>query len=523
MNTVTSAIFGFAFGVLGTATVFLMFHLWGYPFDKATRTSAAPKSLMRLHRVLGYAFVALYVFMMLHMVPRLFRYQVEFPARTVAHVMLGITIGFLLLVKISILRFFRHLEEWMPFLGSGILLCTYLLLGLSVPFAFRERALRREALGGDVLSAASLERLRRILPAADLPAEAPVADLATPANIMAGRDVLLGECVQCHDLRTVLVRPRAPKDWVQTVERMADKPVFGTSITPAQQWAVATYLIAISPDLQEAAKKVRAQKARVVEAKLSAATVTEAPDDDVTPFDAKAFKPVFETKCSGCHELDEVERHKWTTVADEKELLRRMVDSGLDADPNELALLDRYLVEVYLKHPRNDSAEATASAQPAARLPPSAAGPPDGGTSIRRATGSAPTALSRTATSAAPVPAGSASVARSTASPSDATTTSRSETSTCGIKPLPDCPLQAFMKQRVVPPSAAEDLGALATVLERVAKMAPPGYGSWSQIANDGASAARAGNLEAARASCSGCHGPYRAKYKSERRDAAIP
>src|SRR4051812_40575976 len=100
-----------------------MFHLWGYPFDKATRTSAAPKGLMLLHRVLGFLFVGLYLFMMAQMVPRLVHYQVEFPARTVVHILLGMTIGFLLFVKISIIRWFRHLEEWMPYLGTGLLLC----------------------------------------------------------------------------------------------------------------------------------------------------------------------------------------------------------------------------------------------------------------------------------------------------------------------------------------------------------------------------------------------------------------
>lgn len=68
---------------------------------------------MWLHRGLGYAFVVLYV-VMWRMVPRLWTYQVELPARSVAHLLLGFTIGFLLLVKISILRFFRHFEEWMP-------------------------------------------------------------------------------------------------------------------------------------------------------------------------------------------------------------------------------------------------------------------------------------------------------------------------------------------------------------------------------------------------------------------------
>jgi hypothetical protein len=511
MNTFVSAICGIAFGVLGTATVFLMFHLWGYPFDKATRTSAAPRSLMLLHRVLGYLFVALYIFMMVQMVPRLLRYQVEFPPRTVAHIMLGITIGFLLLIKLSIIRFFRHLEEWMPYLGTGILLCTYLLLGLSVPFSFRERALRRTAVGGDVLSAANLDRLKRILPGAGFPAEAPLADLLAPANILTGRDVLLRDCVQCHDLRTVLARPRVPKDWVQTVERMSEKPVFGDSITTPQQWAVATYLIAITPELQESAKKARAQSAGASGAKVSAAMTMESPDDDSASFSAAAVKPLFDTKCSQCHELDDVNNYKWTTLADEKELLRRMVDNGLECEPKDLGLLDRYLVVVYVAPAGGGAPAAPPPAAPAdSTTPPpaapsaNAAAPSPGGRAGGKRTPSSAAAPS--AASAAPAPA---------APPPGAALA-------CGTKPLPDCPLQAFMKQRVVPASASEDLGAIASVLDRIAKMAPPGYGSWSQISSDGANAARAGNVKDARASCATCHTQYRSKYKAEIRARAI-
>ena len=139
MNTTITTGLGIAFLVLGLSTVFLMFHLWGYPFDKATRTSAAPKGLMILHRILGFLYVGVYIAMMWMMVPRMWTYQVEFPPRTVAHIILGLTIGFILIIKISIIRFFRHLEEWMPYLGTLLLFCTVLLLGLSLPFTFKER------------------------------------------------------------------------------------------------------------------------------------------------------------------------------------------------------------------------------------------------------------------------------------------------------------------------------------------------------------------------------------------------
>jgi hypothetical protein len=127
MNT---ALLGVVFVAVGLAAMFLMYHLWGYPFDKATHTSAAPRWLMWIHRLLGYLFALIYIALMWKMIPRLWEYQVEFPARTTAHIILGFTIGFLLLIKIAIMRFFRHFEEWMPYLGTAIMLSTIILIGL---------------------------------------------------------------------------------------------------------------------------------------------------------------------------------------------------------------------------------------------------------------------------------------------------------------------------------------------------------------------------------------------------------
>jgi len=164
MDVVLSASLGILFLVLGFVTVFLMFHLWGYPFDKVKKLSAAPPGLMRLHRVLGYMFLLLYVVMMSEMVPRMWHYQVEWPARTVAHMMFGMSIGIVLLLKISILRFFRHFEEWMPVLGTMLLGFTIVLSALSMPHAFREMALASESTGGDVFSEDNRARVAKPIP-----------------------------------------------------------------------------------------------------------------------------------------------------------------------------------------------------------------------------------------------------------------------------------------------------------------------------------------------------------------------
>ena len=43
MDTALSAVFGLVFLTLGFAAVFLMFRIWGYPFDEQRHESTAPR------------------------------------------------------------------------------------------------------------------------------------------------------------------------------------------------------------------------------------------------------------------------------------------------------------------------------------------------------------------------------------------------------------------------------------------------------------------------------------------------
>ncbi len=363
MSTATSTILGLVFLGLGNASVFLMYKLWGYPFDHETHTSSAPKSLMFVHRAIGYAYLILYIFMMWHMVPRLWNYQVELPPRTVAHLMLGIAIGVLLLIKISILRFFRHFEEAMPYIGTVLLICTYLLIGLSIPFTLRESALR---VRGNVFSDASLQRTHTRLQMAGLPPDVPLDKLATRRKLREGQDVLLKKCVQCHDLRTILARPRTPPDWVRTVDRMAIKPMIGEPITLEDQWTVSAYLIAITPELQISAKAQRKQRMQVSQAQnvLAVLTNPDAVADEVIvnpdevgkmeettaedTYDPEAAKELFEITCSLCHDLSDVDDVPPTSEGETTELIARMIDNGLFLEEEDIKIIARYLNETYV-------------------------------------------------------------------------------------------------------------------------------------------------------------------------------
>jgi len=353
MNALGNALLGLVFLALSIAGTFLMFKLWGYPYDKEKLKSEAPHSLVWLHRLIGYAYGIIYIILMAQMLPRMWSYQVEFPARTVAHLMLGLTIGILLITKILIVRYFKYLEARMvPGLGTALMVCTFLLIGLSVPFVFREIALGRNVGGQSVYSPGNLKRVATLLPTAGLPADAPLDRLATAGNLQRGRDILLSRCVRCHDLRTALLRPRTPENWVKTVARMAERSFLWDPITENEQWAVSAYLIAITPHLQESIKQ-RRQDERRQQLSITAIKATPASRPDTVPaggrlpYDRARAKRLFESVCAQCHDTGEVDNAPPESAAQAKELVVQMVENGLSEPQENLQQIIYYLTETY--------------------------------------------------------------------------------------------------------------------------------------------------------------------------------
>ncbi len=348
MSAFANALLGILFLVLAACGTFLMYKLWGYPFDHEKMKTTAPRSLLRIHHFIGYAYAALYLYLMSQMVPRLWTYEVEFPARTVAHLVLGMTIGIIIIIKISIVRFFKHLEGTLiPFLGTMLFVCSFLLIGLSVPFALKEYFLHRQAVGGTAFSPENIERVKTLLPRAGFPAEASLADLSSPGALRSGRDVLLSKCVQCHDLRTVLLRPRTPDNWVQTVSRMADRAVFNP-ITDEEQWHVAAYLIAISPELQKTFREKRRQDIEAMSSRAAAEAAAASMESAASKsFDIGVARKTFEATCTQCHSLKNVDKSPPGSAKEAAALVARMVSNGLDAPQADLEQVVFYLSKTY--------------------------------------------------------------------------------------------------------------------------------------------------------------------------------
>jgi hypothetical protein len=171
------------------------------------------------------------------------------------------------------------------------------------------------------------------------------------------------------------------------------------------------------------------------------------------------------------------------------------------------------------------SASTGTTSAPSATVSAATAAPDASPAAADTTTGTAPTAGATDA--AAPATASAAASAsgaapKASGSAAGANPELAAANAACGVKPQPDCPLQAWMKTNTNPAIASNDLPALAIALEKTVSFAPPGYTNWASIAKDGAKAAKAGDMTAAKASCRTCHDQYKTKYKADLRGRKI-
>jgi hypothetical protein len=93
---------------------------------------------------------------------------------------------------------------------------------------------------------------------------------------------------------------------------------------------------------------------------------------------------------------------------------------------------------------------------------------------------------------------------------------------TCGKKPLPDCPLQKWMKENMKPAFEQKDTARLTQTFEQVAAHPPAGFTGWDTIAKKGAAAAQQGDIATVKAQCKACHDEHRSRFKRELRDKPL-
>jgi rubredoxin/cytochrome c5 len=312
---------------------------------EADTEPAAPNRATMAHRVCGYIFLMIYLVLLVQMIPRLWTYQIEFPARSVVHIFLGMAVGTILVLKIAIVRFFVRLDHGLvPMLGTSILVGSVVLIGISVPTAFREAIATAR-----LFTEENRQRVRLLLVQAELD-DAACKRLSSTESLRAGQRVLRQDCIACHDLRTVLAKPRTPQNWRKTVRRMADRTTLINPLDEDKQWQVTAYLIALSPQLQRSIQQLRDEQYRRSRSKQAAEAVT-AEEGQPVAYDAAKAKELFEAKCSQCHKTSVVTASPPGSEDEARELVTMMVEEGLEANEEELPTIVRYLIETYAKPP----------------------------------------------------------------------------------------------------------------------------------------------------------------------------
>jgi hypothetical protein len=142
MSLQTTLLLGVAMGTIAIVNVCLMAWLWRFPMapDPTGRdphgVSTAPRSWTNVHRALGYIFVLLYLALLVEMIPRLWEFRVA-TSTSALHGVLGLHIVLLLIIKIAIIRRYRHFGHRLPWVGGTLAVCTLLSVGVAVVPAWR--------------------------------------------------------------------------------------------------------------------------------------------------------------------------------------------------------------------------------------------------------------------------------------------------------------------------------------------------------------------------------------------------
>ncbi|MDB4937170.1 MAG: hypothetical protein JWP87_4142 [Labilithrix sp.] len=187
-----------------------------------------------------------------------------------------------------------------------------------------------------------------------------------------------------------------------------------------------------------------------------------------------------------------------------------------------LALLASACTKIEGQSSGTSTTGTAATATPSGSTTAAAAAPDASPTGADTTTGTTPTGGADATAPTASGASGTGSATAKNAGVASAAAAASAGPVECGTKPLPDCPLQAWMKANTNPAVAASDFPALATALDKIAAFTPAGYTNWASIAKDGAKAARAQDMTAAKASCRTCHDQYKDKYKKEMRARKI-
>lgn len=196
MNPITTSILAFSLLTIGIiAAVFIFIHL-GRPHP----TTEHPEHLgffRCAHRICGYIFFILYLFIAAIMFKKLEEFNM-LPPKAVIHSYIGITILPLLIIKICIVRLFKRFYSRLPVYGMILLMAVYLQVplyaGLYIISTIKSQYVVLSEKGKFVM-----------------------------VNAKIGRQVVQRKCSTCHSLERVYAYAKTEAGWRDYVSRMRAK------------------------------------------------------------------------------------------------------------------------------------------------------------------------------------------------------------------------------------------------------------------------------------------------------------
>ncbi len=210
MVPITNSILAFSLLGIGIVAVVLILSLPG-------RKEATHQGCFRwAHRISGYVFFVLYVFIAVTMFQKLTSESIFLPAKDAIHAYLGVAIFPLVIIKICIARFYKKYYHRLPVYGVIIIITVFMTVTLSA--------------GYYMLSIAGSQYI--VLSHKGVPVK---------ININIGRKVVQQKCSGCHSLERVYANVKTESDWRSYISRMRAKDL--AVMNDAEELQVLGYLI----------------------------------------------------------------------------------------------------------------------------------------------------------------------------------------------------------------------------------------------------------------------------------------
>ncbi|MDR4506715.1 MAG: hypothetical protein MRJ65_00520 [Candidatus Brocadiaceae bacterium] len=192
MKPLTTSILAFVLliiGIIATAHILLLM---------GRNTEKYQKYLRWSHRLWGYLFFSLYVFISVIMFQKMTGDSSVLFAKDAIHAYIGVTIFPIIITKICISRFFKNFYKSLPAYGMLAIILLYLTTSLSagyyILYTFRSQY-------------SSISDNGRLV----------------KANVNIGRKIVQKKCSTCHSLERVYSHVKTKDDWKAYVSRMREK------------------------------------------------------------------------------------------------------------------------------------------------------------------------------------------------------------------------------------------------------------------------------------------------------------